>query len=109
MNGAELKSEKFKLSKKLNDLQHGYTDGIDGLNVKELEANLLTYAKHQEEVGMALKNSKEIKDKKEELKELQGPYQDSLKAIKLKMGYIHLLIKEKNGDVSEEAEETKEA
>lgn len=106
MNEADLKAEKFKLSKKLNDLQHGFTDGIDGLNLKDLESNLLKYAKHQEETIMALKNSAEIKEAQENLKELKGPYQDALKAIKLKLAYIHLLIKDKSLEVPSEEKES---
>jgi len=104
MDSATLMSEKFQISKKLETLQHGYVETIEGLPVSDLEDNLLIYAKQKEEVITALKTNKEIKDQKDVLKELTGPFNDTLKALGLKMNYIHLLIKEKNGDISESEE-----
>jgi hypothetical protein len=92
-------SQKVLLEKKLEKLQHGFADTVHGLPVKDLEANLLMYAKHREEVKTAMDESKEIKEAKEVLSELKGPYTDSLAAINLKSAYIALLIKEKNGEL----------
>ena len=56
-------------------------------------------------VNEVLRNSKEIKDAQEQLKELKGPYSDMLKALKLKMSYIHILMKEQSGEASSEEKE----
>lgn len=100
-------SQKFDLEKKLSKVHHGFTDSVAGLPVKELEQNLLMYAKHREDTLTALKENKDIKDTQEALAELKGPYNDMINALKLKTAYIHLLIKEKNGDspVAEESDE----
>jgi hypothetical protein len=102
-------SNKIVLEKKLEKIQHGFADTVHGLPVKDLEANLLMYAKHREEVKNAMDESKEIKDAKEVVAELTGPYRDTLNAINIKSAYVALLIKEKNGELeSGESESSNE-
>lgn len=97
-----MSNKKVILEKKLDKVQHGWSDTVHGLPVKDLEENLLMYAKHREEVKEAMESSKEIKEAKEVLSELQGPYRDTMNAINLKSSYIALLIKEKNGESVDE-------
>ena len=99
-------SDRTTIEKKLEKIHHGFADTVAGLPVKDLEQNMLMYAKHLEETNEALRNSKDIKEAQETLKELKAPYSDMLKALKLKMSYLHLLMKEKTGEgPSEEKEE----
>lgn len=106
-NESELgkQSDKTELMKKIEKIHQGFADTVEGLPTKDLENNMLMYAKHAEDTLEALRKSKEIKDAQEQLKELKGPYSDTLKALKLKMAYLNLLIKEKNGESSSEEKE----
>jgi hypothetical protein len=106
-NQAELskKSDRTEIEKKLEKIHHGFAQTVAGLPLKDLEQNLLMYAKHNEDTQHALRNSKEIKEAQEQLKELKAPYSDMLKALKLKMSYIHILMKEQAGEPSEEEKE----
>ena len=98
-------SDRTEIEKKIEKIHHGFAATVAGLPVKDLEQNLLMYSKHNEETLQELRNSKPIKDAQEQLKELKGPYSDMLKALKLKMSYIHLLIKEQTGEPSSEEKE----
>jgi hypothetical protein len=70
---------------------------VDGMSLEELDQRLLSLAKHQEEVAEALAQHEEINRLKERLKELKADFTDTQKALKMKMKYIHQLIKEKGG------------
>ena len=70
---------------------------VDGMSLEDLDGRLLSLAKHQEEVAEALANHEQINKLKEQLKELKADFNDTQKALKMKMKYIHLLIKEKGG------------
>lgn len=95
--------DRAMLKKKVQKDNPSFTDSVDGLTVTDLEKNLLMYAKHKEDTEMALKEDEEIKDTQEKLKELKGPYSDALKALKLKMAYLNILIREKtDGEESKE-------
>jgi hypothetical protein len=93
------RTQKEKIQKKYGS----FTDSVDGLNIADLEKTLMTYAKHREDTILAKKNDEELEATKDKLSELSGPYRDALSALKDKLAYINLLIKEKSGD----AEETK--
>ena len=101
-------SKRTELEKKLAKVHHGYTDSVAGLPLKDLEENLLMYAKHREEILVAKEESKEIKEAKNALAELTGPYNDQLNAIKLKSAYVHLLIQDKKVDGKPESESEEE-
>lgn len=75
-----------------------FTDSVDSLQLADLEKNLLTLAKYREETEMAKKKDEELEKAKEEVKELQAPYNDALKALKVKMAYLGLLIQERKSD-----------
>jgi molecular chaperone GrpE (heat shock protein) len=70
---------------------------VDGMSLEELDQRLLSLAKHQEEVAEALAQHEEINRLKEQLKELKADFTDTQKALKMKMKYIHQLMKEKGG------------
>lgn len=75
-----------------------FTATVDGLSVADLEGKLASYAKNQNEIEASQEADEELQNTKALLKELNGPYNDSKKAVKLKMKYIIALIKEKGGN-----------
>jgi hypothetical protein len=72
-----------------------FTNGVDSLNVTELEANLLRLAKYREETEMAKKKDDDLATARQAVTDLQAPYNDALKALKVKMAYLGLLIQDK--------------
>lgn len=75
-----------------------FTDSMDNLKLEELESNMLRLAKYREETEMAKKKDEVLEKTKELIKELQAPYNDALKALKVKMAYLGVLIQERKGD-----------
>ena len=75
-----------------------FTDGVDNLQLAELESNMLRLAKYREETEMAKKKDEALEKAKDMAKELQAPYNDALKALKIKMAYLGILIQERKGD-----------
>ena len=90
--------DKAKFKKKVQKDYESFTNSVDGLQLAELEKSFLMYAKHKEETETILSDDDKIKDAKELLKELKGPYMDALKALKAKMSYLGILMKEKSED-----------
>lgn len=90
------------LKKKVQNEFPEFTESVDGLSVEKLNENLLRYAVYREETVMAKQKDEQLLKAKEEVKELQAPYNETEKALKMKMAYLHLLIVEKKGG-SEEA------
>jgi hypothetical protein len=74
-----------------------FADEVSGLSVADLESRLASLAKHAEEISVAKEESEALKDARARLAELSGPFNDGLKAVKLKTKYIIGLIKEKGG------------
>lgn len=72
-----------------------FTDSVDNAKLEDLEANLLRYAKYREETEMAKKKDEDLDKAKNLVKELQGPYNETLKALKVKTAYLGLLIEER--------------
>ena len=75
-----------------------FTDGVDNLQLAELESNLLRLAKYREETEMAKKKDETLEKARNDVAELQAPYNDAIKALKIKMGYLNLLIQDRKGD-----------
>jgi hypothetical protein len=61
----------------------------------ELKARLVTISKHEQEVEKELEGHEQIKELKDQLKELQGPFKDTLKDIKIQRQFIVLTLEEK--------------
>ncbi len=98
-------SKEVDLKKKVQKDYPDFTDSNDGLNIKELEGNLLIYAKYREETEMAKSKDEKLQEAKDTASELGAPYRDALKALKAKMAYINVLIVEKKGEELEDGEE----
>lgn len=91
MNSAKKEAIKTKVEKEFPD----FVDMITAADLQSLEKNLYIYAKHREETELALSEDEALALAKEQVKEMSAPYRDAIKALKLKMAYINLLIEEK--------------
>lgn len=80
-----------------------FTESVDNLQLDKLNENLLRYAVYREETEISKQNDKGLIKAKNDVKEYQAPYNETLKALKMKMAYLHLLMVEKKGG-SETAE-----
>lgn len=74
-----------------------FTDAVARLSVAELEKRLVEYAKETENVQTELEENKTISELKDKLAEAKGPYNDTKKALRIKMRYLMSLVKEKGG------------
>lgn len=90
------KNDKFQkmFRKKFPD----FVIATDSLCAADLNKKLLTYSKYREETELAKKNDQKLNNAKEEVSELGAPYRETLNALKMKLAYLHLLIKD-NGDL----------
>ena len=86
------KEEKMKI-KAQKDFPE-FTDVVDHMNGESLEKKLLEYAKYREETLQAQAKDEELIQAKDKVTFLNGPYKDTLGAMKLKSAYIHLLLQE---------------
>lgn len=71
---------------------------VESLGVQELEMKLASYAKENEKVIDAQEADESLQSAKGHASELQGPYTDAKKAIRLKSRYLISLIRDRGGD-----------
>lgn len=83
------------MKKKLQKKDPVFTDSVDGLPAPDLKQNILLYSKHMHDTEIALKNDDEIKDVQGQLKEMKAPYRETMKMLKQKINYLHLILKDK--------------
>jgi hypothetical protein len=83
------------LKKKMQKKDSIFTDSVDGLPAADLKQNILLYSKHLHDTEMALKNDEEIKQVQEQLKEMKAPFTETMKMLKEKINYLHLILKDK--------------
>jgi len=76
-----------------------FVDAVDRLSVTELDSRLLAYAKEVENTRTSLEENATINKLKEDLKQAKGPFNDTQKALRVKMKYLMSLIAEKGGIV----------
>lgn len=100
MTSAKKEAIKTKVEKEFPD----FVDMISSAEIASLEKNLYIYAKHREETELAKVEDEELQMAKERVKDLSAPYSDAIKALKLKMAYINLLIEEKGQPSSADQE-----
>lgn len=84
-----------KLVKKIQKEFPDFYDSLQTADLDDLKAKLTTHAKHREETEKAKEECVPLNEAKDKVKELQGPFNDTLKALKLRMKYIYLLMNEK--------------
>lgn len=87
------------LEKKLVKLPGGreFMESVMGLSNKDLEARISQMQKALDESEEHREANEALKNAKDEVKLLSGPYNDVKKAVKLKTKYIITLLKEKGG------------
>jgi len=87
------------LKNKVREQMPEFTDAVDNAPLAKLEMEMLKYANHREEVDMAKQKDPDLNKAKEEVKMCSATYNEQLKALKLKMAYLGLLIAEKKASV----------
>ncbi|HLD91642.1 MAG TPA: hypothetical protein VI911_11645 [Patescibacteria group bacterium] len=100
------KTQEFK--KKVLKKFPSFVESIQNLGSQDLEKNLLIYSKHREDSELAQKLDTELQSAKENVTFLAGPYRDAIGALKMKMAYINMLIREANGQSNEENDKVEE-
>ena len=79
-----------------------FANVVDNLDVLELDKKIAVYAKELEKVQDDFNKNEEIQKELEGLKErenyLKEPLKEAQKAIKLKIKYLILLVKDRGGD-----------
>jgi len=88
---------KKSIQEQVEKLYPDFIEATAGLSVEDLELKLSTYAKSQEEIIVSQEEDTKLSDTKELLKELNAPYGDAKKAIRLKMRFIIAAIKDAGG------------
>jgi hypothetical protein len=89
------KSVTTKLEEKLlKAAGEALVDTMRGMDEQELRDRLVSLAQHEKETDDKLEADEKIKELKEELKNLQGPFKDTLKSIKLQRSYAALRLEE---------------
>lgn len=83
------------LKTKVREQMPEFTDAVDNAPLAKLEAEMLKYSNYREETEMAKQKDEGLAKAKNEVKELQAPYNETLKALKMKTAYLGLLIGEK--------------
>jgi len=86
--------KELALKKKAQKDYPAFVDAVEGLSTEELKSNLTRYAKYREETELAKKKDEELERAKDLVNELSAPYNDTLKALKIKMAYINILMEE---------------
>lgn len=80
-----------------------FTDLADALEMEELKNHLARLAKYREETELAKSKDEELERAKELVKVLNEPYAETIKALKLKMAYLNILMTER-GEAQESDE-----
>lgn len=94
----ELSPKQFNLKKKVENHYKEFALEIQRLTPDELDNRIMNYAKNIEETQLAMDSNEKIQQLKEELKELKGPYTDTIKALKAKIAYVYIvMLEELNG------------
>ena len=87
------KSASTKLEEKLiKAAGEAVVETMQGMSADELRDRLVSLAQHEKETDDKLEADEGIKNMKEELKNSQGPYKDTLKSIKLQRSFAALLL-----------------
>lgn len=96
MSKLSAEKEIVKLEKKLRKIQNEeIISELRASDVQKLNQHILTLAKQQQDIVTAKANDEELELLLDRKKELEAPYNESLKINKLKARFISLLLKEK--------------
>lgn len=93
--GSTAQTHKAKLEGRLLKAAGAATfEAMQGMNEQELRDRLVLLAQHEKETEDKLESDERISSLKEELKDLQAPFKDALKSIKLQRQYAALRLEE---------------
>lgn len=93
--GSNAQTPKAKLEGRLLKAAGEATfEAMQGMDEQELRDRLVSLAQHEKETEDKLESDEKIGSLKEELKELQAPFKDALKSIKLQRQYAALRLEE---------------
>jgi len=95
------RDKEFKLKKKIQKKHPNFVEVVESQSAADLKQSMSKYARYAVEVRMALKSDETIQGAEAALKELKGPYNDTLTALKEKMDYVYILLKEQEGLLSD--------
>lgn len=84
-----------KLVKKIQKDFPDFYDALQSASTDDLKEKLSTHAKHREETLKSREECVPLNEAKEKVKEMNGPFNDTLKALNLRSKYIYMLMKEK--------------
>lgn len=89
-----------KLEAKVFKLPGGkeFKEEVDRLSIEALEDRVVQMQKGLDESRVHKEENEALKQAKNEVSEISGPYNDIEKAVKVKTKYIIELIKEKGGE-----------
>ena len=88
-------SREAKIRKQVEDGYETFLSMTESMSTEELKKELSILANHREEVNFAKAGDEELKQAKDAVKELAGPYNDAVKALNVKMAFVHILLKER--------------
>jgi len=88
-------SKEFKIKQKVEKDFSSFSDVVNNMGKEELEKELFRLANYREEVQLAKGEDEGLKNAQEEVRAMAGPYNDTLKALKLKSTFIHIILKER--------------
>lgn len=91
------RAAKKSLEEKVQADYPEFVEEVQGLSVDQMETRLSNLAKNAEDVSDAKQNDEELKDARSKVSNLDAPYRDAKKAIRMKSRYIIKLIREKGG------------
>ena len=90
-----LKNPAYELKKKVQKKHPEFTDSVDGLSIEDLKKNIITLSTYREQTLQFLESSDEIKSAKEQVKELTAGPNETLRALKEKISYVHALLEDR--------------
>lgn len=88
---------KKSLRDTIQESHEAFAQEVDRMSVADLDRRLNLLAKHGEEIDEEKENNEGLKEAREALNQISGPFRDAKKANKLKTKYVIQLIKEKGG------------
>jgi len=72
-----------------------FVETVDSMAAEQLMKNMLNYSKWREETTLEMSKDEALQAAKDVAKELAAPYRDTLGALKTKMAYMYVLLREK--------------
>lgn len=88
----------LKALKKLSKENPEFVSMTEAMSVDELKKEISLRAQQRESVLQAKSEDEQLTELKEQVKELSAPYNESSNALKLKITFLYLLLKQQSGE-----------